>query len=308
MSKKFQNLDSDESIFFERELEALKSKTYDIKYPELKARTLIPVSFEAGPGAETISYEQYSQVGMAKLIANYADDLPRADVGAKKFSSPVKSVAMSYGWNLQEVRAAAMAGKPLVTRKAGAAKRGHMAMENSIAWFGDSASGLPGFLSNANVSTVVIPADGTGASALWSTKTPDQIIRDINLMTRTVHTVSKGVEFANTLLLPLEQFNLLFDTPRSSTSDTSIGKWVLDNNPHLDTIDWLEELNGTGPSGADQMAVYNRNPEKLTLEIPQDFEQLPVQERGLEFLVPTHHRVGGVIMYYPLSVAKASGI
>ena len=139
--KKFKNLDvgknydADESIFFERELEALKSRTYDLKYPELKARSLIPVSFEAGPGAESISYEQYSQVGMAKLIANYADDLPRADVEAKKFNSPVKSLGASYGWNVQEVRAAAMAGKPLTSRKAAAAKRAHLAQENSIVEF-----------------------------------------------------------------------------------------------------------------------------------------------------------------------------
>lgn len=308
MLKKYQNLDADESIFFERELEKLKAKTYDLKYPELKARTLLPVSFEAGPGAETIAYEQYSQFGMAKLIANYADDLPRADIGAKKFSSPVKSAGMSYGWNLQEVRAAAMAGKSLVSRKASAAKRGHMALENSIAWFGNTETGLPGLITNANISTVVLPADGTGSSILWSTKTPDQIIRDINLMTRTVHSVSKGVEFANTLLLPLEQYNLIYDTPRSAQSDLSIAKWVLGNNPHLVAIDWLEELNGTGAGSTDQMLVYNRNPEKLTLEIPQDFEQLPVQERGLEYVVPTHHRVGGVIVYYPLSVAKAIGI
>lgn len=306
--KRFQNLDADESIFFERELEALKARTYDIKFPELKARMLFPVDFSAGPGAETIAYEQYTQVGMAKLISNYADDLQSSDVGAKKFSSPVRSVGMSYKWSLQEVRAAAMAGKSLVPRKANAAKRGHLALENSIAFFGNTESGLPGFLTNPNISTVVLPADGTGASILWSTKTPDQIIRDINLMTRTVHSVSKGVETANTLLLPLEQYNLIFDTPRSAQSDLSVAKWVMGNNPHLQAIEWCEELNGTGAGGADQMVVYNRSPDKLTLEVPQDFEQLPVQERNLAYVVPTHHRIGGVIIYYPLSVAKALGI
>lgn len=312
--KKFKNLDAglqhdgDESIFFERELESLKSRTYDIKYPELKARALFPVSFEAGPGAESIAYEQYSQVGMAKLLANYAADLPRADIGAKKFSSPVKGSGASYGWNVQEIRAAAMAGKPLQSRKANAAKRAHLALENNIAFFGNSDSNLPGFLSNTNISTVVLPADGTGATITWSTKTPDQIIRDINLMTRTVHSVSKGVEFADTLLLPIEQYNLIYDTPRSDKSDLSVAKWVLANNPHLKAIEWCEELNGTGAGSTDQMVAYNRNPEKLTLEVPQDFEQFPVQERGLEFVVPTHMRIGGVIIYYPLSVAKAIGI
>lgn len=56
MPRRFINLDANESIFFERELEHVKARSYDIKYPEFKATMLIPVSTEAGPGAETITY------------------------------------------------------------------------------------------------------------------------------------------------------------------------------------------------------------------------------------------------------------
>jgi len=306
--KKFENLDADESIFFERELQKVKSRTYDIKYPELKARGLIPTDFSAGPGAESIKYEQYSQVGMAKLIANYADDLPRADVGAKEFISPVKSEGASYGWNVQEIRSARMAGKSLTSRKASAARRAQLSLENNIAFFGDAECGLPGLLTNPNINSVTIPNDGSGSTTDWANKTADQIIRDINLMFRTVHAVSKGVEIADTLLLPLTQFNLIFDTPRSTQSDMSVGKWVLENSPHLKAIDWLNELEGTGAGNTDQILVYKRDPEKLTLEIPQDFEQFPVQERNLEMVVPTHARIGGVLIYYPLSLALGTGI
>ncbi len=306
--KRYLNLDADESIFFQRELLHVKSQTFDIKFPALKARDLLPVDFSAGPAAESIKYDQFTQVGVAKLIANYADDLPRADIGAKEFISPIKSEGMSYGWNVQEIRSARATGKALTTRKAEAAKRGHMALENSIAWFGDAECGLPGLISNPNINTVVLPNDGSGASILWSTKTPDQIIRDINLMFRTVHAVSKGVESASMMLLPITQYNLIFDTPRSTQSDMSIGKWVLENSPHLQGIDWLNELEGTGAGSTDQILVYDRDPGKLTLEVPQDFEQFPVQERNLEFVVPTHSRVGGTIVYYPLSIAKAIGI
>jgi hypothetical protein len=38
------------------------------------------------------------------------------------------------------------------------------------------------------------------------------------------------------------------------------------------------------------------------------FEQLPVQEQGLEFQVPCHSRVGGTIVYYPLSMAIMEGL
>lgn len=305
---KYKNLDSDESIFFERELQHVKAKTYDIRFPELKHRTLIPVDTSAPSGSDTVKYDQFDQTGIAQIVANYADDLERADVSAKEFVGKVKSLALSYGWNLQELRSAAMTGKPLTTRKSGAAKRGHLVTENRIVWFGDADHGLQGIFDNPNISVVVLPADGSGSSTAWADKTPDQIIRDINLMTRTPHAVSKGVEMVDTLLLPITQYNLIFDTPRSAQSDMSIARWVMANNPHLKAIDWLNELEGTGPANADQMLSYHRSPDKLQQEIPQDFEQLPVQEEGLEFVVPTHSRHGGVKVYYPLSMAKASGL
>ena len=303
-----QRYDGDETAFFLRELEFIKGRTFDIIYPELKARTLIPVSFEAGPGAESITYRQFSQVGIAKLIANYAQDLPRSDVLGKEFTSVIKSLGASYGWTVQEIRAAAMAGRPLNQRKANAARRSILAKENSIAFTGDTDAGLGGFLTNPNITDVALPADGVGASVLWSDKSPDQIIRDINLLARTVHSVSKGVETVDTLLLPLTQYNLIFDTPRSIHSDKSIGQWVLENSPHLKSVDWLNELEDAGAGGTDLMMEYKRSPDKLTLEIPQDYEQFPVQEKGLEFVVPVHSRIGGVLIYYPLSLAKADGL
>ncbi len=305
--RKFENLDADESIFFARELEHVKAQTFDIKFPLLKARTLLPVDFSASNGAESITYRQFTQVGIAKIISSYADDLPRADIAGKEFTATVKSLGASYGWNIQEIRAAQLAGRSLPQRKSNAAKRAIMAQENAIAWNGNVASGLQGFLDNPNVNTVVLPADGTGAVTDFSAKTPDQILRDLNSMATTIHDVSVGLESPNTLLLPIEQFNLIA-TVRVTSINVSIMKWFLDNSPHIQSIDWLNELKGAGSGGEDVMSAYDRNPDKLTLEIPQDFEQFPVQERGLEFVVPTHSRVGGVLIYYPLSVAFAEGV
>jgi len=307
MTKKYVNLDANESIFFARELEAVKTKSYDVQYAELKARKLIPVSFDAGPGAETIKYEQYDQVGMAKIIANYANDLPRADVKGKEFISVVRSLGASFGYNVQEVRAAKMAGKPLEQRRANAAKRAIMQLENTIAFSGDTSHNLGGLLNAANITEVTIPADGTGASKLWSTKTPDLILRDMNLVANTPSVLTKMVEQPDTMLLPVAQFNYIASTARSANSDKTILKYFLENNPYIKAVEPLNEL-AAYYGGDDGMFVYHRSPEKVTLEVPQDFEQFPEQEQGLEFVVPCHARAGGVIVYYPLSMAFGKGI
>ena len=307
MSKKYVNLDADESIFFQKELEAKKAKAYDVQYAELKARQVIPVSFEAGPGAESIKYEQYDSVGVAKLISSYADDLPRSDVKGAEFFSPVKSLGASYGYSLQEVRAAAMARKPLEQRRANAAKRAILQKENDIAMSGDTATGLKGLLNHSAVPLVVLPNDGSGSSILWSTKTADQIIRDLNLVANTIVETTKGVENPDSILLPIASYTYIASTARSSTSDTTILEYFLQNNPFVKQVGWLNELATAGAGGLKRMVCYKRDPDKLTLEIPQDFEQLPEQERNLEFVVPCHSRIGGVIFYYPLSAAYADG-
>lgn len=306
--KQFTHLDSDDTIFFTRQLEFLKAKSYDIKYAELKARALLPVSFEAGPGAESIRYEQFQNTGMAKVIANYADDLPRADIKGKEFVSLIKSLGASYGYSVQEVRAARYAGKPLEQRRANAAKRAIGQAENTIAWFGNTDYNIPGFLTNPNIGVYTLPADGTGASTTLLSKSPDQILRDLNGMVNQVFSVTKGVEQPNTLLLPLAQYAYISSVARSANSDTTILEYFLANNPFIKSVDWLNELTGAGSSGRDIAVAYVKDPDHLTLEIPQDFEQMNVQERGLEFIIPCHERIGGVIMYYPLAVIQAVGV
>lgn len=302
------NLDADESIFFTRQLTYLKKQTYDIEYPEYKSRIILPVSFEAGTGAQSIQYEQFDRVGLAKIINSYADDLPRADVKGKEFLSTVKSLGASYGFTVQDIRSAQFAGKPLQQRKANAAKESIIQRENQIGMFGDSASGLLGFINHPNISAVVLPNDGTGASILWSTKTPDQILRDLNKLANTPFTLTKGRETPDSLLLTTDAYSYISSTPRSANSDTTILEYFLKNNPFVKNVDWLIELTGAGAGGTDRIMVYKRDPRKLSFEIPQDFEQFPEQPKGLEYVVPCHSRCGGVIMYYPLSAAYSDGI
>lgn len=302
----FTHLDADESIFFLRQLEYLKSQSYDIKYATLKIRDVVPLSFEAGPGAESITYEQFENVGIAKIVANYATDFPRADVKGKEFTSIVKSIGSSYGYNVQEVRAANLAGKPLVQRKSDSSRRAVAQKENDIGFFGDAGANIQGWLTNPNIPDVTLATgDWLGAA------TPDQIIADLNNLAHTVVDQSLGVEAAQTMLMPIKYLTYLSATPRSSTSDTTILSFFMGNNGFISDVDWLNELDATRSKGnlaADTCIVYDRNPTAFTYEIPQEFETFPPQEQGMEFVIHTHERVGGVIIYYPLSQAKTDDI
>lgn len=303
----FTNLDSAESMFFERELEYRKAQTYDVIRAPLKAMELIPVSNEAGAGAESIVYEQYDATGIAKIIANYADDLPRADVKGKEFVARVKSVGASYGYSLQEVRAAQMAGKPLEQRKANSAARAHRELWNRTAFYGDEENGIPGWLNNANVPSAAVAA-GASTDTEWSTKTADEIIKDMNDAANGIVSLTNGAEIPDTLVLPIEQYSFIASTNAGTGTDTTILEFFLRNNPYINAVEWANELKGAFDGGTDGFIVYCRDPDAIQFEMPVTFEQLPVQERGLEFLVPCHSRIAGTVIRYPLSQTFKYGI
>ena len=130
-------LDQSEQVFFDGQLTLIKARTYDVIHKDLKALTLLPVSTEQDDAAEHIEYRSYDQVGMAKIVSDYANDFPRVDTLGTKKSVQVHSLGDSYGYSIQEIRRAARANFNLDARRAMAARRGIEEKQDHIAWFGD---------------------------------------------------------------------------------------------------------------------------------------------------------------------------
>lgn len=302
----YTNLDSAETMFFQRELEQVKAKSYDVLKVPLKAFELIPVDSTTAPGARTVTYEQYDSTGIAKIISNYADDLPTADVKGKEFTSMIKSIGNSYVYSKDDIRAAQFAGKPLNQRKANAAVEAHRQLMNKLAFFGDAEHNIKGFLTNSNVPNSPVAA-GAATTLTWATKTADEILFDLNDAVSDMLDLTKGVEVPNTIVMPIAQYNLIATTARSANSDTTILEFFKGNNPGI-TVTWATELKGAFTGGTDGFIVYNRNPDKLWMEIPMMVQMSPAQEKGLAYEVPCESKFGGVIIPYPLSVSIRRGI
>ena len=309
MSEKLTNLDAAESAFFLRELEHVKARTYDRKYEQFKARELIPVNRSAGPGAESITYQSFSKVGIAKIIANYADDLPRADVFGQEFTSPVKSIGDSFGYNVQEVRAAEMANRPLKDMKAKAAKRGALAREETIAAIGDAQTGLGGLLNNANVTAVAAAAKAATGGTTWADPaTAAEMLADLHTLWNIPYAATNGHETIDTILLPPAQYALIATTQNSAASDKTVLQYFMEHYRALGVTAVLPWSQCSGVGGVDIAYGYKRSDEYCTLEVPQDFEMFPPQARNLEIIVPCHQRTGGVLIYYPIAFGILTGI
>lgn len=311
------------AMFFARELDYVKAKSYDRLYPQFTALNLFPISSEADPGAETVTYYTYDREGFAKIIDNYSDDLPRADVNGKPNYAQVKSLGASYGYSAQEMRASRMAGKNLDSRKAESARYQIDNLNNKIAWRGDDASGLMGVLSaGQNVPAYVIQAGAVSGKTKWTEKTAGEILADINGMAAYVSKTTKDVERPDTLCVPNDVF---MDISTRQLPDTAVTvmKFLLDNAPYLKNIVSTPELNADSPEtnpyaegapgvgtgdGVGVAFLFTNSAEKMSLENPMPFMQYPVQPHNLETVVPCEARTAGVIFYYPLSALIATGV
>lgn len=302
------NMDEASSVFLARELQYVRRKVLEVPKAPLEAFQVFPVQTEVPAGAESAKQKVYDSVGVAKIISNYADDLPRADVVAEEKSVDLRDVGAAYGYNISEIRNAQFAGINLSVMKAKAARRSIDERLNTIAWKGDSQHKIIGFLNNPNITEVTLAADGTGSSTKFSTKTIDKIIRDVNKVIQAIPNATNQVETADTVLLPPDAYNHLATTPRSDYSDLTLLEFLRRTHPEIRR--WLKvgALKGVGTSGVDVMYAGRFEPDYIKFEIPERFRQLPVEQRNLEYIVNCTARVIGVTITYPLAFAKAEGV
>lgn len=299
-------LDAGESAFFQRQLESIEARLYEKKFKELKYRRLIPVSNRDGAGAHNIVYYLYTKIGMAKIIANPSDDLPRSDVHAAEFSAKVHSLGTSFGFSTKDMRRAARTNVPLEMMKVDSARRAIRVEESEITWNGDSAHGMLGVFTNTNIPNDQAPLNAGASSRAWADKTADEILLDISTLLSAIQTATNGVHEANTLLLPLAQFRLIANTPRAIGTDTTILGFIMNpvNKFGLDEVDFLVELAGSGTGASDQALAYERDPEVLELRVPMEMQLLPPERRNLEMITNIESEIAGVVIRYPLAMRK----
>lgn len=297
--------DSKYTAVLEKQLEYVKATTYDVVYPEMKARQLIPVSNEVDPGAETITYRQWDGFGIAQIISNYADDIPLVDVMAEEFTQKIQGIALGYQYSIQDLRRSAMSGIGLDQRRARQTRRQMEQKIEDIAATGDSAGGLSGISNNSNV-TLVSPLTGT-----WSTATGAQMVADLLHLEASMVVANKETFYPTTIVLDIESRSLLARTRISTTGDThktALQAFLESANYVTEVVSWnklaLADSAGTGP----RAICYAKTPDVLTLEIPQEFEQMPPQQKNLAFFVPTHQRCAGVLIYYPIGMSYMDGL
>jgi len=287
-------------LFLERQLEHIRPQVFEVAYADIKYPTILPVTSEAGNAAQTFTYRIMDSTGEFKLIADAADDLPRADISQVEKSINIRSFGGSFGYTVQELRAAQMANISLEQRRASAVRRAYEEKVENVAMFGESTVNLAGFFNNSTVDIIAADRWFTGSTASGNSQ---DMLELLNYGVSAIINASNMKEQPDTILMAYEDYNKVSTTRNSDSSDVTVLEYFLRTNPYIRNVEPINQLDANNSVlGTNRMVVYKRDPEKVQLHIPQPLELFPPQQRGLEFIVPAHARVGGVALYYPKSV------
>lgn len=305
MAKQGVEFKEDAGLWTAKQLDYVRAQVYESKPQTLGGLALVPPSSDAPEWAETISSVSYDSVGMAKIVANYADDLPRADVKGVERIVKVHTVGDSYGYNVQELRVSAAMGTQLPTRKANAARRAVDLKLNRISLVGDADYGIYGITNHPNMPVV------SGLNGDWadSGTTAEQIVADFDTMVQAVRTQSKGVHYPNKAAVASSAWAAAESKVLTGNAGKSAADRIREKYPRIAIVD-MPELDASVADGiADNMIIVGEfTTENVVNDVPMQFNQLPAQARNLEFVVPCMARAAGVSLFYPLAFAKATGL
>lgn len=241
------------------------------------------------------------------------------DIG--KSANPLTIWARELSWSIPELMSAEKLGRPVDSQK-------YMGMQlkwnmdaDAQAYVGDSDLNQVGLFNNdANVTHNAV-ANGASGSPLWTRKTPDEILADVNNLLSNAWGAAGWAVIPNELRLPPNDFSYILSQKVSNAGNISILQFLRENNLvkastggelNIQPVKWLNGAGsggtvGTAGAGHDRMVAYNDDINYVRFPMTL-LQRTPVENRGLYQITTYWCRFGVVEFVYPETVQYADGI
>ena len=187
--------------------------------------------------------------------------------------------------------------------------------ENTYAGF--KRYGTTGLLNNADVTITSAAATGSASGTTFKSKTPDQILDDINTAILAAWAAAEYDRDAipNHIIMPYEQFNYLATTRVSDLAEKTILAFLLENNVakqngvdlYIGATSWCK---GAGASKKDRMAVYCNKERYLAMDELAPLTRAMTGPNTEQFCYDTAYaaNVSEVEVFYDQTVLYVDGI
>ena len=250
------------------------------------------------------------------VASGSADGIPmvQADFGKDLWKTHMISVGTRVFW-IDQMRGN-MTGRNMDTLLRDGVRMTYDKHMDENVYVGFAAYGSTGLLNNADV-TVTNAATGAGGSATWATKTPDEILKDVNDAILAAWAASEYDLDAipNHIVLPYEQYNYIATTKVSQLAEKTILTFLLENNVakvnggdlFIGATAWAD---GAGVGGADRMIVYCNKERYVAVDELVPLTRAMTTANAERFSYDTAYagNVSEVETFYPMTMIYVDGI
>lgn len=285
----------------------IAKETYGLEREALHATEFVPMQTGVAPFAGSFSYKVISDVGMAKFVADYADDLPPVGRFLKIESAGIRTLAISYAYSNVELEQYLTAGIDVSRDDAVSARHYIDKKVDEVILIGDADQGLSGLFNNENVTVVASPNNAAGTSTKIKNKDLSEIVKTVQAMVDGAYNLNKGTITLDSIIFDHEAYAYLSTTPVSAQNSTSILNYLKEIFREQGIVNWNESRK-LDEIGGGRAVLYKKAPTIVSYILPIPFKQEEAQPHALHYKVPCYARVGGTIIKNIKGIVYCDGV
>jgi hypothetical protein len=245
-------------------------------------------------------------------ISKDSNSISGVGVDIGKTLNPLYLWGVELSWTLPELLSSQQIGRPIDTQKYNALKLRHQMEIDEQVYIGDTTFGKAGLVNSAAVAQSNVVAGASGGYT-WNTKSPDEILADVNTLLTATWTASGFAVMPTKLLLPPLNFSYLVSEKVSLAGNNSILTYLKENSISLAAtgmpldIQPVKWLTGRGVSGTNRMVAYTNDMDRVRFPMVP-LQRTPIEYRSIFQMTTYFGRLGVVEFVYPETLSYADGI
>ena len=288
---------------------------YTLPRESLDALTSVPLKAGVNKGALTFTYKLLSELGVAKVIASNAKDLPAVSRAYKLKTVVIKDVGDSYCFTQDEIDSYLFAGGSIEADDANTARRKIDEKVDEIIFIGEADNEILGLLNNPNVTVATANPVGDENVTAWKSKTLDQIKDDIQIALDAIFNATKGPRGGetvrpDTIKIPRDAYISLTNRYKSEHSDVTYLQALKALFEPQGLMNWelCNSANNAGEDGESRALFYKKSMENVFSIVPVAFRVLPPQYEGLCVTYNCLAKTAGTVWRRPTTGCYMDGV
>ena len=260
--------------------------------------------------AMSVSYGVTGGAGSGPVQAGGSSGLPIVQASVDKGIYKAHVVALALRIMFQDMQRANFIGRSIDQLLQDGVRMTYDKHNDQNVYVGLEEYGTTGLINNPDATETTV-ADGASGNGNWATKTPAEILADVNTALTTTW-AQAGYDLdaiPNHILLPYEEYTYILNTPVSDLATKSIYEYIMENNItnknggdlFIGATQWCK---GAGTGGTDRMVVYVNHERFLKMDELVPLTRSMTAPNPTEFCYDTAYcaNVSEVQVMYPQTI------